>query len=307
MKRSVIRLAGKTFVVSLPSKWVKKHNVKKGQLLEVSEQQRMLCIGAPDQEKEKSSIKIDVSGLDDRVIRWIISAFHKKGFDEIKIKFNKKSTPSLIQELIKDLFIGFVVMEQTDNQINLKNVSKDAKDEFDSTLRRAFTVTLSMADSFLEFVEKKKFKELENLLTLEKTNNQLTNFCERILHTYGHSDFSKTCFLYAIIWNLEKICDEYKYLCNMLKNFKNPSLQNATCALIKETNGILRSYIDLMYHFNLKNMNGINQKVKEIRKKLTTGIHETKGEDSLVISHLYGVLIKCSDFSSSMIGLQTNQ
>ena len=30
IKRKVIQLAGRTLVVSLPSKWAKKHNVQKG-------------------------------------------------------------------------------------------------------------------------------------------------------------------------------------------------------------------------------------------------------------------------------------
>ena len=37
MKRNVIQLAGKTLVVSLPSKWVKLNSVKKGDELNVLE------------------------------------------------------------------------------------------------------------------------------------------------------------------------------------------------------------------------------------------------------------------------------
>ena len=65
MKRKVIQLAGKTSVISLPSKWVQQQGIKKGDELEIKEEGSKIIVSS-----EKGSIlqniQVDLSDLDRR-------------------------------------------------------------------------------------------------------------------------------------------------------------------------------------------------------------------------------------------------
>ena len=60
MKRKVIQLAHSTAVISLPSKWVKKYGVKKGDEIEVGEEESRLIVTAEQTgSPKKQEIEVD--------------------------------------------------------------------------------------------------------------------------------------------------------------------------------------------------------------------------------------------------------
>ena len=72
--------------------------------------------------------------------------------------------------------------------------------------------------------DKLDYNQLKLIKEKELLNNQLTNFCERLVNKHR---FEKSVFQYIIIWNLEKICDNYKYIINELekKNKNNTDIK----------------------------------------------------------------------------------
>ena len=61
MKRSLILMGGKTYVVSLPAEWIKKHRLKKGQELEVSEDIGKVIISAGSLKPKDRVISMEYS------------------------------------------------------------------------------------------------------------------------------------------------------------------------------------------------------------------------------------------------------
>src|SRR3989344_5124065 len=207
MKRKVIQLAKKKSVLSLPSTWISKFNIQKGDELDIEEIANDLIIKTNKDQKEKT-ITLDSEGINERTLKWLMSGLHKYGYDEITVLYKDQKVIEVMHDLIKNLFMGFAIVEQTEKRIVLRTISKDIDHEFDNVLRRAFLVTLSLANGTLEHLEKGNHKELIKLKDLEKINNQLTNFCERSINKKGY--FKNSSFYYVINWNLEKIADEYK-------------------------------------------------------------------------------------------------
>jgi phosphate uptake regulator len=298
MKRKVIQIAGKTFVVSLPNKWVRQWGVKKGEELELVENgPRLLISTAQPRELRKGSV--DVSAATERTLRWVLSSLHKKGYDEIEIRTENPKHASLIEELLKDLFLGFAVVHTSKSRCVVRSVAKDLDDQFDAILRRAFLVTLDLAEQSYTFAKDGMFDDLKGLLDLEKTNNQLTNFCERLLNKRGHSDTVNTNFLYVIIWNLEKIADDYKYICEYLAERKKVS--KPTLAVFKDINNLLRMYYELFYKFDIKQLSELSDSLKKLRKKMERLLIQNK--DAVILSHLWHVALKTADFSASTFAL----
>ncbi|MBI2126004.1 MAG: AbrB/MazE/SpoVT family DNA-binding domain-containing protein [Thaumarchaeota archaeon] len=300
-KRKVIQLAGKTLVVSLPSKWARRMGIRKGDELEIEEKDNKLALSTTKQTQiEAASFDATNSSVP---LSWSIGSMYKSGYDEITVSYEKPETAKELHEITKDLFIGFAVTEQARNRIVLRAIAKEMESEFDSILRRAFLVTLSLGEGLVEYLDANKTGELAGLIVLEKTNNQLTNFCERILIKKGFREYRKTCFAYVIVWNLEKVCDNYKYMINHILSAKT-AVKKETVQLIEKANKLLRGYYELHYKFDSENLNELVAERKQLEKDAKESL-EKQTTDAVVISYVMQIAMQVSDFTGPIIAVNT--
>lgn len=308
MKRKIIQLAGKTLVVSLPSKWVQKYGAQKGQEIEITENGRELILKT-EGEPEIKKVEFDTRGKSERVIAWILSGLHKKGYDEIEIIYDDAVVMKRLQQAVKDYFVGFVIVNQTSSRCVIKSISKDSEDEFDTALRRSFLVTISMGENLVLALREGELQSLENLINLEKTNNQLTNFCERILIKKGHPSPEKTCFYYVIAWNLEKVCDDYKYICDYLLKENKPGQKQKilpgkeVISLLSQVNEFLREYYNQFYGRNPEKLTSASLKGFELIGELRANLKSKNEADRIISSLLINQVTKIIDFATSTVSV----
>ncbi len=302
MKRKLVKQGGSAITITLPKFWVDKYGLKPGDEINVEERGRELSIGT---EKEESGriTTLDAKQLNERTLRWALSSLHKSGYDSIEVLFEDFKVMDIVNELVKNLFMGFAVVEQSTKRCLLKNISKELESEFDTILRRAFLVTMSMGESTLELIKEKNFKGMNSLISLENTNNQLTNFCERLLNKKGAKDHRKTCFMYVITWNLEKICDNYKYICNYLAEKKNAKLNNGTIGFYEKSNNLMRGYYEIFYNFDIQKLSEWSGDRKKLVKEGQKIIMEGDDSDRMVIHYLQNLIYQLADFSASTIAI----
>ena len=301
MKRSVIQLAGKTSVVSLPSKWVKQFGIQKGDELDIEQVSNTLVIKPNRQGSEIKKIELDINNYNERVLRCSISALHKLGYDEITLKYEKPILSDTIQDLTRTLLLGFIVSDQTPKKIVLKNISIELEKEFDASLRRAFLVVISFANSSLDLIKTKQYSTLPTLINLENTNNQLTSFCLRLINKGLYKNKEKEVFIITLIWELEKICDEYKHICQSLEKNKD-EIQEETINLYSEVNNFFTEYYNLVYTFSTEKLNNLVDKKEELMKNLNNIKSKAENERKLV-NLLITIVSKTGDMSSSIFAI----
>jgi phosphate uptake regulator len=302
MKRKLVKQGGSALTITLPKPWVDKYGLKAGDDISVKECGRELSI-VTEREDGGRSVALDATELNERTLRWALSGLHKGGYDVINVAFDDSKSMNIINELVKDLFMGFAVVEQSGKGCVLRSISKDSESEFDTVLRRAFLVTLSMGEGTLNAIKQENLDDLQNLKSLEKTNNQLTNFCERLLNKRGFREYRKTCFMYVIAWNLEKICDNYKYICNFLIDNKNAVLKRNVIDFYHSTNELMRKYYEIFYKFDVGKLSKWGDEIKELVSEGHELIQKENGLDSIVLSYLQNLIYQLSDFSASTIAI----
>lgn len=295
MRRKVARIGPATLMISLPSKWAKRYGIKKGDEVEIKDNGKSIVVSV-DQSKNIEKTSIDISNLDEQLIKWSLSTINKAGYDEIEINYSAKKSARVVQDVIKTILSGFAIVDQTDKRIIARSFVQDVPSEFKTALRRAFLVTLSLAENSLELIKNNKFDELDGLINLEQTNNQLTNFCERILNKYGAEDERLKSFWYIIIWNLEKICNCYRDVCKL--NF-DANLNNEVFAYYSEVNSLLKDYYETFYNFNLNKLSDLDKKAIELNKKGESLLNKNQ----LVAYHLTKVVFGVRNFFSSTLAL----
>jgi len=271
MKRSVIQLAGRTLLVSLPAKWAAAQNVKKGDELDLVEDGHKMIINTqPKAVLESASIDADAVGA---LIQRYIFALYKKGVDEIKIKFNDPKVPDMIRDTLLNETVGYEIVSQTPTSCEIKLITSGNLSEFDNLLRRIFLLLLSMAEETLTAVKNKDFSHLEKTAQLEEPNNRLTTVCRRSLNKWGTDKFNKVGPIYYIIEDLENVADEYKYLCmklTELKKSKDKSIKPEVLSLLEKTNETLRLFYESFYKFEPDKFN----KIMNVRKQLVKDAHK---------------------------------
>lgn len=282
MRRKVILLAGKTLVVSLPSKWAKENNVKKGDEVEITEAEKQLTIHT---EKELETKKVTI---DDAYDPLYVAYLYQAGVDEIRVNYKDRAVFQKMQEKIADL-MGFEIVDQGERHAEIKNVSSALEEEFDTILRRTFYILEDMGKSSLEAIQSKNFDRLKDLLELEKSVNKFTDFCKRVLTKKGHKNSGKTQFFYAIIRDLEKIGDFYADICKHVSEAKT-TLDKETVTFYKETNEFLHQFHKLFYKFSEEEAEKFQERKKSLKIKSSNMIKNTKKEDLYVVYNLTGLV-----------------
>ncbi|MCG2717796.1 MAG: hypothetical protein L6408_03025 [Nanoarchaeota archaeon] len=206
----MIQMAGKTMVVSLPISWVKKYSLKKGEDINVEEQDNKIIISSEKSFATKK-FKFNASGLHPLIRRTLLRVY-LEGYEEIEIKFENKNQFELLYNLINNELIGFEIVKKDKNHCFIKDVAQISDSEFDSILRRIFLMIKSLGEDSLNAIKEKNKKELEGLIEKDKEINKFSNFCIRLLNKKGHKDFKKTNSYFFILNQIEKVADEYKDL-----------------------------------------------------------------------------------------------
>ena len=304
MKRKVIQLAHKTLVVSLPSKWAKSYGIRKGAELDVEDRgQQIIFSTTGHSDFERKSV--DATSISPEALkRWVLSGLHKTGYNEIEIFYKKPAILDVVQETIRELLIGFAIVEQGKNRCVIRVLAEEQEREFDSILRRAFLVTKSMGEGIHAHLSEGKLASLRELLVLEKTNDQLTNFCERILNKKGYKDDRKRSFVYVVVWNLEKVCDEYANICNILVENPKTKIRKQLLDALKEANEYFSSYYNLFYDFDMNRLGDLEEQKTEFTKKILRMFKNSSQIETMVLSKLEELVSKTSDFSASFIALK---
>lgn len=264
MKRKVIQIAESTQLISLPRKWAKEYNIQKGDELEITEQGNQLLVST-EKDVEVDKAQIDITNLDPIVPR-ILHALYKKGCDEIYIKYSNPTSLIVVQNMLKEDLIGYEIIKQGKDHCVIKTIAGAYEREFESMLRRIFLVLNSMSKGILEAMENGDIGSIRNLRYLETINNKATGFCRRIINIKGYADYKNTTFMYCLVEGLEKVADQYKYLCDFFLRSKN-NIKNINKNIIKlysELNEMLVGTYELFYKFEMNKLLELFEKRKRL-------------------------------------------
>ena len=103
--------------------------------------------------------------------------------------------------------------------------------------------------------------------------------------------------MYVILWNLEKVADDYKYIIN-----QKPKCSKQSLELMERTNKMLRSYYELFYKFDLELLNEQAEQRKRLEKDIMKTM-EAYPEDAKVLSHVHHTVQKIADFAASTVAV----
>jgi phosphate uptake regulator len=285
MKRKIMKLGPTTLVVSLPARWTRTYNLKRGDEIDVEERERTVTITT----KKGFSLgkaEADLTGFDTMMKR-IVAAKYLAGYDEIKVVFEDNEKARTIQKRARE-FIGMDVVGQGKGFLVLKEISETKEDAFDPMLRRIFLLLLSIGEESERALAKSE-TNLDYIADMEANINNFSDYCMRILNKKGHIKYRKTPAIYCVVSNLELIGDEYKALLNFItKNRMKASAQQKK--VYSEINSFVRDLYDLYYNFEDNKVVDMAHKRDSLVNRISKSMKSSKSvSEAMLWQHLYNI------------------
>jgi phosphate uptake regulator len=301
MKRKVVKQGPTTLMVSLPARWVRKYSIQRGDTIDVEEIERSIKI-TTGKEAETSPVELNTEGLDLKHIKRYLHAMYQSGYDEIRILYDDPKLVPQIQAFISAMLIGYEVVDQQVHSITVKSISKSIDDEFDQIFRRAFLVTKQLGENSLDAIRKGEYGLLKDIVVLEDTNDKLVNFCLRVLNKKGYKRFCKTTFIYCIVWQLEKIADCYRYICEYLMANPKEKLSKEVIEFYAEANRLFGSFYELFYDFSNAKLMKYSSSTEALLRAADELHENTKAQPEVIISHLHVMISDLYTMARPLIG-----
>jgi len=265
MGRKLIQHGMSSLTVSLPRKWVQKNNLKKGNEVEVLESATKLIISTQKHHEHKK-IDVDISNAQP-MIRKIIGATFKSGYDEVNIRFSSFEELKAVQDLMREQFSGFEIISQSKDNIVIKNVSQTSFDEFNNVLRRLFFVLTQTASEISDAANKDDFNWMKNITLMKIESDKYADYCRRAINMGFEAESKRVAPLYVIIEQLEKVMDRYKDMCEYISTNKI-KINSQIKSFMKELADFQESFYTLFYKFEINKIAEFGRKKEILQKKL---------------------------------------
>lgn len=146
-----VQVTGKsTYIVSLPKKWVEAVKIRRGEQIELIEQDDLSLLLMPKSiAKEKAKdveIKISPKDYPDSIIRKVIS-FYLIGYNLIRITTKDRFTPEQrekLKDFIRKKLVGAEIIADSKNEVALQTLLNYSELSVENALRRMSVITTSM-------------------------------------------------------------------------------------------------------------------------------------------------------------------
>ena len=294
MKRKVIQIANSTQLVSLPRQWAQKYGIQKGDELNIEEDGSKIIVSTENDVPYKD-IDVDVTGLDKSSIMHTIRGLYRRGYDNIKITFNKPlsidyrtgETPSVLSIIHEEVnrLAAVEIIQQKENFCIIKEISETGTKEFDAIMRRMFIL---LTDASRDLANAICTNNTVLLQTIEDKHDSIAKFagyCLRLLNKKGYTDTKKSLIMYNIIASIDEIADVLKYTSwRALTNKKK--MPKESTSIIQDIDKSLQMYYDLFYKFEIKKMHDLSENREKIKRQISQLAKKAPHEDILTLETL---------------------
>lgn len=210
MKRKIIELGHDCMVVSLPKKWVVQNGLKKGQELEVVEEDELLSISSQSKTQKPREITLTIVPFREAFTRTMIVNNYRLGYDRIYLHYSGKRQD--IIEIVDKHILGFEVFHKGGDDYIIESVSEPNYDQFANIINKIFYIMLDMLDHI--FVE----DILEQTIKVQRYDN----FLKRCISKNHYSPQSKP-YLWQLLSELAHVSRDLYHFNLEIKKPLHPS------------------------------------------------------------------------------------
>ena len=289
MKRKVIKQGHNTLTMTLPRKWVEKHNVKPGDELEADDAGKDLVIRSGENKTDRS-VTLKLESNNELYIKEVLRNIYLKGYDEVHVKIFDKNSINHLNKIV-DEFLGYHIVEQSKETCLIKNLSQVISEEFPILLRKVFLLNKNMFTLMLDDFKANKISNQEQIKAISKNVQRFSNYCRRTLAKKPLFDELKSRKLYFLISHLIGISNSIIYIYEKLSKKKKIKINKECLNFIEKTFDYYILFYNTFFEQKLKNIHKLAVRKEEMLKKELPELLNKNNENNIIL-HFAGDLVR---------------
>lgn len=188
MERKLVRQGRNALTVTLPAKWLQARDLKPGDVVHIAESNHDLRIST-SLRAMKTSVELDVSGEDMKVMWHRVIAKYLDGYDRIVMRHDDMKSI----QVISTVTIGMVLEEHAPTRSVLRSIISIPEDNFEMLMRRSGFMLLQLA-RMLEPLTRKEVS-ISDIEAQERLLDSNILYCIRYLNKYEDRQHAYRYFL----------------------------------------------------------------------------------------------------------------
>ncbi len=261
--RKIQITGGSTFIVSLPSDWVKERGLKKGSEVFLTSTGTSLQIHPLEEKGQEVTKELRISkGADLSEIQRALTSFYISNFDTFVIRSNEYIDQDLRDSMNRysRIVMGVEVVEETSNTIVLQNVLKSNTFPVESAIRRMILMVDTMIQDTLKAMSTKDLDLMRNVVQRDDEVDRYQWYIYRESRTSSQENQDNIFFLiFSRI--LERIADHTVNTCKVL--VQGQSISGKQIEGLGELLGFVQEmFQESVHHFFTKDFATMNQLIE---------------------------------------------
>lgn len=261
--RKIQITGGSTYIVSLPSDWVKNRGLGKGSEVFLANAGTALQIYPVEEKGHEISKELRISkGADLSEIQRALTSFYISNFDTFVIRSNEYIDQELRDSInhFSRIVMGVEVVEETSNAIILQNVLKSNTFPVESAIRRMILMVETMIEDTITGMEKEDFDLLRNIIERDDEVDRYQWYIFRESRTSSRENQDNIFFL-IMSRILERVADHTVNACKVLR--EGSSIPTAQLEGLNELFVFSREmFHESVRHFFTKDFGSMNQLIE---------------------------------------------
>lgn len=295
MKRSLVKQGAATLMISLPSKWIKKFGLGKGDEVDLEETDNHLVI-SKDGFSAKKKTNIKLSGCTESAINTIVVNAYRAGYDVLNVYFDTEKQYKLVLDSINNYTIGYEVTKKENNFCVVENITEPTEDKFDILFMKMFyNINLLLNNTEERLKGNIKFEDYKEVVY---KIHQYDDFCRRVIskrNIFGNDSNLFWTFLSMLIHGQREIYNLNKYLDKNEIKFKDFEFYDKVKKIFKMLEeGYFKKDIAILEK--------LHDMEKSVIYKDYYGLIKKNKEENIVLSHMAFAIKNFYWASSPLIG-----
>ena len=276
MKRKVVQNGPLTLGISLPIKWIKLHGIKKGDDVELEEQEKKLLINpSKSAKKDKKATNFTIDTNYKQYIKLIITNAYRIGYDVINISFKTQKQFNLIKDVVSTHLIGYEITEKKKDYCKIESITEPPEDKVETLINRMFHIIKDSSGMIAEYLTKGINPDLRYIESQTNKIDQYTFFCKR---TISKTDFEeKSYFRWILLLHLLWIQHDYNRLISYVIHKKVKS-RKEFIAVFDKVDKYFESFVEAFIKKDIQAFSRINEKGESILYKDCYSLFENNKE-----------------------------
>ncbi len=292
MKRKIIKLGQATYVMSLPSKWIRENHLVKGDYLECDVDKERVILSTKKIVNKDPDLSLDLRNYNRRTTTIALHQAYRKGFDIIRVRFGSQEQLKTIRKVTKDTLLGFeVVKEEKDNCV-LQNIAEPSAEKYQIIVRKMMLlIKEDIGQMATEFEQNERV--IDRHKEIKETFDNFNNFIRRVI-IKDQIEGKNSYFLFYFVSQLSLIQHAYFYLYKSYTKEKT-KMSPKLIALFSETNEAYELLYNAFFRKKIELAHETRVKSDRVNNQILELIRSHKGFDNTFllllsnISRLIGV------------------